>query len=432
MVKKKVSFITLGCKLNFAETSDIANKFVDAGYLRVDAGEKTDVCIINTCTVTELANKKSKQAIKKIIKNNPLAKVVAVGCYTQLKPEEVAEIEGVDLILGSANKFDVLKQIETIEKGSKTKIIIDIDVRERIFTPSYSFADRTRSFLKVQDGCDYFCSYCTIPKARGKSRNNTIAETVNKAKEVVNKGIKEIILTGVNIGDFGRSTGETFYDLIKELDKINALERLRISSIEPNLLTDEILDFALNSKTIVPHFHIPLQCGTNNLLQLMRRRYTTDFYKSRIDKIKTMMPDACIAADVIVGVPGETESEFEKSCEFIKSIDVSYLHVFTYSERENTLAAKMSDQVPIEIRKQRSKIMHQIAKEKEITFHSQHINTVREVLFEAQNNNGKMYGFTDNYIKIEVTFDKSLINKTKKVYLEKMTDSGFVKGKIIE
>jgi threonylcarbamoyladenosine tRNA methylthiotransferase MtaB len=422
----------LGCKLNFAETSDIANKFVDAGYLRVNTGEKADIFIINTCTVTELANKKSKQAIKKIIKNNPSAKVIAVGCYTQLKPEEAAQIEGVDLILGSANKFNVLHEIENIEKKSKPKIIIDTDTQERVFTPSYSFADRTRSFLKVQDGCDYFCSYCTIPKARGKSRNNTIAKTVKKAEEIIDKGVKEIILTGVNIGDFGKSTNESFFDLIKELDKIQKLERLRISSIEPNLLTDKIIEFALQSKTIVSHFHIPLQCGTDNLLRSMRRRYTTAFYKKRVEKIKQMMPEACIAADVIVGVPGETEDEFIKVCKFIENIDVSYLHVFTYSERENTIAAKMPDQVPMEIRRKRSKIMHNIAKKKEINFHKQHLNTIREVLLEANSNNGKMYGFTDNYIKVEIPFNKSLINKTKKVYLKELTDLGFVKGEITE
>ncbi len=430
--EQKVAFTTLGCKLNFSETSGIASQFNSAGYVRVDANKKADVYVINTCTVTEIANKKSKQAIKKLIKINPEAKIVVVGCYSQLKPNEVANIEGVDLVLGSENKFEIINEIKNLQPNSKPKIIVNDNTLEKSFTPSYSYGDRTRSFLKVQDGCDYFCSYCTIPKVRGRSRNNSIKATVEKANEVVSKGVKEIILTGVNIGDFGKATNEDFFWLVKALDKVNGLERLRISSIEPNLLTEDILEFVSKSSVIVPHFHIPLQCGTDNLLRLMRRRYTTSLYKKRVDKIKTLMPDACIAADVIVGVPGETDDEFLKACNFIKSIDVSYLHIFTYSERENTMAAKMPNKVPMAIRKQRSKVMHQIADEKQKIFHKKHLNTVRKVLFEAHQNRGVMHGFTDNYIKVEIPYNKQLINKTINVYLESLTENGTVIGRLLD
>lgn len=426
----KVAFTTLGCKLNFSETSGIASQFEQAGYKRVEVNESAHVYVINTCTVTELANKKSRQAIKKIINQNPKAKIVAVGCYTQLKPNEVSAIEGVHLVLGSENKFDVLNQLKNLDESNEARVLVKNTNKETHFTPSYSYGDRTRSFLKVQDGCDYYCSYCTIPKARGRSRSNTIAQTVEKAREVIDKGIKEIILTGVNIGDFGKNTNENFFELVKALSNVNGLERLRISSIEPNLLTDEILDFVATNKVVVPHFHIPLQCGTDSLLRLMRRRYTTTLYRKRIEKIKSLMPDACIAADIIVGVPGETDQEFNLACDFIKSIDVSYLHVFTFSERENTLAVKMPDQVPVNIRKERSKIMHNIADEKLMKFHKMHLNTQREVLFEAQNFNGKMYGFTDNYIKVVVPFNESLINNTCLVQLYEIVDEG-IKGKIV-
>lgn len=428
---QKVAFTTLGCKLNFSETSSISTQFEQAGYERVESDEQADIFVINTCTVTELANKKSKQAIKKIISRNPDAKIIAVGCYAQLKPDEVANIEGVDLILGSDNKFDIIKELKQLNPNGNVKIIVNDSRIEQTFTPSYSYGDRTRSFLKVQDGCDYFCSYCAIPNARGRSRNNSIAETALKAKEIVAKGIKEIILTGVNIGDFGKASNEDFYGLVNALDSVEGLERLRISSIEPNLLTDAILEFAASSRVVVPHFHLPLQCGTDNLLRLMRRRYTTSFYKKRVQKIKSIMPQACIAADIIVGVPGETDEEFEKTCEFIRSVDVSYLHVFTYSERENTMAVKMPNQVPVGVRKERSKIMHQLAEEKQLIFQLQHLNTVRKVLFEAQRNGNVMYGFTDNYIKVEVPFNPELINDTKNVLLVSLTDDANVLGKVI-
>ncbi len=429
---KKVALTTLGCKLNFSETSAIANQFEKAGYTRVEIEEHADVFVINTCTVTELANKKSKQTIRKIVKNNPNAKIVAVGCYTQLKPDEVAAIEGVDLILGSANKFDILDLLATIELEPIKKIVVEPFSEDKIFIPTYSYGDRTRSFLKVQDGCDYFCSYCAIPYARGRSRNNTVKETVAKAYEIVNKGVKEIILTGVNIGDFGKSTNENFFQLVKALDNVSGLERLRISSIEPNLLTDEILDSILTSKTIVPHFHLPLQCGTDHLLRTMRRRYTTALYAKRIDRIKSLMSDACIAADLIVGVPGETEAEFEKTLTFVDSLDISYLHIFTYSERENTLALKLPNKVPIEIRKERSKIMHQLALKKQLDFHNKNLATQRMVLFEAQKSDGQILGFTDNYIKVEVPFNKELINTTHWVLLDKIKKNGNVQGILVK
>jgi len=427
---KKVAFLTLGCKLNFSETSGIARQFETEGYLRVDGNEPADVVVINTCSVTEMANKKSKQAIRKMIHHNPNAKVIAVGCYSQLKPEEVAQIEGVDLILGSANKFSVLDYLKKLDEGHSVKIIDD-EQMTGAFVPTYSFGDRTRSFLKVQDGCDYFCSYCTIPKARGRSRNNSIEATLLTASEIIEKGVREIILTGVNIGDFGRSTNEQFFDLIQQLSALNGLERLRISSIEPNLLTDEILKFVADSKVIVPHFHIPLQCGTDHLLRLMRRRYTTSVYRMRVEKIKSLLPDACIAADIIVGVPGETEEDYKQSCEFIQSLDISYLHVFTYSERENTLAAKMDNQVPVEIRKERSKLMHQIGEQLQSNFHRQHLGTIRPVLFEAQFDKKYIYGFTDNYIRVQVPVQEQLINTVRQVRLESQAGEGIVNGELI-
>jgi threonylcarbamoyladenosine tRNA methylthiotransferase MtaB len=430
MKKKTVSFTTLGCKLNFSETSYISQQFEKAGYTKTD-DDKPDVFVINTCTVTELANKKSKQIIKKQIKNNPNTKIVVVGCYSQLKPEEIEKIEGVDLILGSDNKFDIIDELKKIEKNKSPKIVIN-NRDEKEFIPAYSYGDRTRSFLKVQDGCDYYCSYCTIPKARGKSRSNSVVKTVEKAQEILDKGVKEIILTGVNIGDFGNRTDENFFELIKNLDKLKRLERLRISSIEPNLLSEQIIEFVAKSNVIVPHFHIPLQCGTDNLLKTMRRRYTTSLYKKRVNKIKSIMPDACIAADVIVGVPGETEEEFIKSCDFIKSIDISFIHVFTYSEREGTIASKMQNKVTVEDKKKRSKIMHEIADEKQNIFYKQHLGSVRRVLFESQKQDNMMYGFTDNYIKVEVPYDIELVNEIKDVFLKSITKNKTILGEVIE
>lgn len=425
---KTFAITTLGCKLNFSESSEIARQLNESGYSKINDEKDAGLIIINTCTVTELANKKSKQAIKKMVKNNPDAKVIAVGCYSELKPTEVSKIEGVDLVLGSNNKFEITKLLSKLENDEEISVIGNVE--DNSFKPSYSYGDRTRTFLKIQDGCDYFCSYCAIPFARGRSRNNNIKSTIKIAEQIVAKGVKEIILTGVNIGDFGKSTDETLLDLLKGLVKVEGLERLRISSIEPNLLNDEIIKFAAKSKVILPHFHIPLQCGTDNLLRLMRRRYTTRLFKSRVEKIKSLMPEACIAADVIVGVPGETEEEFKNTCDFISSIDVSYLHVFTYSERENTLAVKMEKQVPISVRKERSKKMHALANKKQKIFHKQQLNTQHEVLFEHDYDEKYMYGFTDNYIRVKVPLNDELINSIVPTKLLSLASEDMVNGKI--
>lgn len=426
---KKIAAISLGCKLNFSETSWIMQQFENAGYERVHEDSNADVFIINTCTVTELANKKSRQAIHKIINKNSQTIIIATGCYTQLKPDEVAKIEGVDYIFGSDNKMDIINNIPILQKQNTP--IIYVTKESNIFEPIFSYGDRTRSFFKVQDGCDYFCSYCTIPHARGRSRSNTIKRTVEIAQQAVNKGIKEIILTGVNIGDFGRANGENLFQLLLELEQIKGLERLRISSIEPNLLTDQIIEHVADSEVIMPHFHIPLQCGSDRLLSLMHRRYTTSFYAQRIAKIKQLMPDACIAADVIVGVPTESDSDFAEICNFVKSLPLSYLHVFPYSVRANTLAAKMQ-MIPNEIRKQRSQEMITLGKIMTKTFINSQIDKKRPVLFEAEPFNTEMCGFTDNYIKVKVPANQEFINKVKNVQLTQAIDNNEVKGIVIE
>ena len=419
---KKVAFYTLGCKLNFAETSTIANSFIENGFEKVKFNEEADVYVINTCTVTNIANKKCRQAINKAIKKSPNAKVIVTGCYAQIKPEEISKMPGVDLVLGNNEKFNISNYLNNSDSP-----IINTNVKDiSCFYHSFSLSERTRSFLKVQDGCDYFCSYCTIPLARGKSRNAPIKEIIKEAENLAKNNIKEIILTGVNIGDFGKSTNETFIDLIKALDKVEGIKRIRISSIEPNLLTNEIINFVVQSNKIVPHFHIPLQCGTNNLLKLMHRRYTTELYSEKINTIKSIMPQACIAADLIIGVPGETENEFKKTYQFVDNLDLSYLHIFTYSERDNTLALTFDNKVPVNIRKERSKILHQLSEKKRLNFYSQHLNTYKNVLFESKNDNGKMYGFTENYIKVETDFNKQLINQIVKVKLNKINADGNV------
>lgn len=429
MNQKKVAFISLGCKLNYSETSWIAQQFENAGYERVHENENPDVFIIDTCTVTELANKKSRQAIHKILNRKPDTILIAIGCYTQLKPEEVASIEGVDYIFGSDNKMDAVKIIGNLQKQEKP--IVSITKESTIFEPIYSFGDRTRSFFKVQDGCDYFCSYCTIPHARGRSRSNTVARTVEVAREAVGKGIRELVLTGVNIGDFGRANGECLYQLLVELEKIDGLKRIRIGSIEPNLLTDQIIEHIVDSKIIMPHFHIPLQCGTDRLLSLMHRRYTTNFYAKRIERIKELMPDSCIAADVIVGVPTETEADFDESCKFIKSLPLSYLHVFPYSERANTLAVRMQ-MVPNEIRKHRSQQLIAFGKQKTAEYIGSQLGKTRPVLFEAEPFNTHIYGFTDNYIKVKVKADSQLINKIANVELNALKGDEEVEGNITD
>ncbi|MBO7478366.1 MAG: tRNA (N(6)-L-threonylcarbamoyladenosine(37)-C(2))-methylthiotransferase MtaB [Salinivirgaceae bacterium] len=425
---KKVAYISLGCKLNFSETSWIVQQFENAGYERVDNHEQADVVVVDTCTVTELANKKSRQAIHKILNRAPETILVAIGCYTQLKPDEVAEIEGVDYIFGSDNKMDLTDIIGNLQKQPKP--VISVSKESRVFEPIYSFGDRTRSFFKVQDGCDYFCAYCTIPHARGRSRSNTLAHTVEVAREAVARGIREIVLTGVNIGDFGRANGENLYQLLLELERIEGLKRLRISSIEPNLLTDQIIEHVVDSEVIMPHFHIPLQCGTDRLLALMHRRYTTSFYAKRIELIKNLIPDACIAADVITGVPTESDADFDEACNFIKSMPLSYLHVFPYSVRANTLAARM-EMVPNEIRKHRCQDLIGIGKTMTKAFIDSQIGSTRPVLFEAEPFGKEMCGFTDNYIRVKTPANQAFINTVQNVRIDRYIGDNEATGTII-
>jgi len=415
---KKVAFHTLGCKLNFSESSTIARDFTDKGYKRVSFAEHADVYVINTCSVTDTADKKCKQAVKKVIKQNPEAIVAVIGCYAQLKPDEIKNIEGVDIVLGANEKFRLFQYIEN--KNPVQEPIVhscEIDSVTQ-FDSAYSSGDRTRSFLKVQDGCNYPCTYCTIPKARGKSRNDSIENTVKQAVEIATKGFKEIILTGVNIGDFGRYSGESFLGLLKELDKVEGIERYRISSIEPNLLNNEILEFVSQSKKFLPHFHIPLQSGSNAILALMKRRYNREKFANRVSKIKELMPDAFIGVDVIVGFPGETDEKFMETYHFLDQLDISFLHVFSYSVRPGTPAAEMDAKVEQKTINQRSKILHQLSDIKHRAFCSQNIDKEAIVLFEAKNENGKMHGLTENYLKVMVPYSKSLINQIHRVKLQ--------------
>lgn len=414
---KKVAFYTLGCKLNFAETSYIGKNLIDNGFRKVKSGEQADVCIINTCSVTEVADKKSRQAIKKLSKTHPNAFVIVTGCYAQLKPEDIAKIDEVDLVLGANEKFNIAEHLNTLERNKKSKIHhTDINGIQSFF-PSCSKDDRTRHFLKVQDGCDYFCSYCTIPFARGRNRNANIADTVALAKQAAKEGAKEIVITGVNIGEFGKSTNETFLDLIKELEKVEGIERFRISSIEPNLLTDEIIEFVSKSKKIAPHFHIPLQSGNNEVLKLMKRRYTREVFAEKVHKIKELMPDAFIGVDVIVGTRGETEEHFENARAFIESLDISQLHVFSYSERPNTQALKIEHEVSPQDKKRRSEILHAISEKKLKTFYESQIGKLREVLWEEKKSGLLMNGFTENYVKVSAPYKKELVNTIQEIEL---------------
>lgn len=415
---KKVAFHTFGCKLNFSETSTVARTMMEAGFTKVPFREPADVYVFNTCSVTELADKKCKQVIRKVIKQNPDAFIVVTGCFAQLKPNAVADIEGVDLVLGSDEKFDVLKYLHEEKKNGHADVYAGDIGKNKKFQPSYSFGDRTRCFLKVQDGCDYFCSYCTIPLARGRSRSDSVVNTVKQARKAAEAGAREIILTGVNIGDFGKGAGENFYQLIRELDKIEQVERYRISSIEPNLLTGEIIDFVAHSKRFMPHFHIPLQSGTDKILKLMRRRYDTQLFKERIEKIKSVMPHAFIGVDVIVGVRGESKADFQSTYNFLEGLDVSQLHVFTYSERPNTKALNIDEVVPVCERKARSKRLHALSDQKTLAFYKKFIGTESEVLFEKAENNGYMTGYTPNYLKTEIKYDASLVNQIVKVRLK--------------
>lgn len=421
---KLAIYHTLGCKLNFAETSAIGRQLASVGVRKARKGEIADICVINTCSVTELADKKCRQAIRKIIKENPGAYIVVTGCYAQLKPEEIASIEGVDLILGSEQKLDVIAHLDELKKKDRGQVYTTMTKDIKTFVPSCSQDDRTRYFLKVQDGCDYFCSYCTIPFARGRSRNGTIGSLVKQAEEVASSGGKEIVLTGVNIGDFGKTTGETFFELIKRLDEVTGIERYRISSIEPNLLTDEIIEFVAGSKRFAPHFHIPLQSGSDEVLQLMKRRYDTTLFRQKIETIKSIMPDAFIGVDVIVGTRGETDDLFEQAKLFLESLDFSQLHVFTYSERPNTQALKIDHEVNPKTKHARCKALLDLSERQMHDFYRSQQGSRRKVLFEHTQYNGKMYGFTENYVKVEATYDKKKVNEISVVTLGDFNDQG--------
>ncbi len=425
---RTVAFHTLGCKLNFSETSSIRRSFEDRGYTTVDFEIGADIYILNTCSVTDFADKKCRYEVRRALKYSPDAKIVVVGCYAQLKPQEIADIPGVDLVLGAAEKFNILNYIDSISGTSGKGMVIAGEVKEaNSFVDAFSFGDRTRSFLKVQDGCDYKCTFCTIPQARGASRSDTVENVVSNAQKIAALGVKEIVLTGVNLGDFGNGTEviegnkpkkqALFIDLIKALDNVEGIERYRISSIEPNLLTEEIISFVAGSKKFVPHFHIPLQSGNDKILKAMRRRYQRDLYKQRVEWIKAKMPHCCIGVDVIVGFPGESDEDFMDTYQFINSLDISYLHVFTYSERANTPAIEMSDPVPMEIRRQRNEMLRILSHKKRMAFSNPFIGSVRPVLFEHSKEKGMMSGFTDNYIKVTLPEDVNMINQIADVKL---------------
>ena len=433
MNTKKVAFYTLGCKLNFSETSTIARSFKDEGFQRVDFEEKADIYVINTCSVTENADRRFKGIVKQAQKANDDAFVVAVGCYAQLKPEELADVDGVDLVLGATEKFKITDYLNDLSKNDKGEVhSCEIDDAD-FYVGAYSFGDRTRAFLKVQDGCDYKCTYCTIPLARGISRSDKLENVLQNASEISAKGIKEIVLTGVNIGDYGKGEfgnkkhEHTFLDLVKALDEVEGIERLRISSIEPNLLKNETIDFVAQSRTFVPHFHIPLQSGSNDILKLMRRRYLRELYVDRVEQIKRTMPQACIGVDVIVGFPGETDEHFLETYNFLNELDISYLHVFTYSERDNTPAAEMQGVVPVKVRKKRSKMLRGLSAKKRRAFYESQLNTVHSVLFEGENKQGYIHGFTENYVKVKAPWDPGLVNTLHEIKLSSIDEDGLVR-----
>ena len=428
-MNKKVAFYTLGCKLNYSETSSIGRLFNQAGFDTVDFTDTPDVFVINTCSVTENADKKCKKVVKEALKVSPNAYVTIVGCYAQLKPKEIAEIPGVDMVLGAAEKFQIVDYIQDLTKNPKALVYNQQVSEANQFVSAYSFGDRTRTFLKVQDGCDYSCSFCTIPLARGASRSDTIEHALEQAREIAASGVKEIVLTGVNLGDFGIRNGERvdkFFDLVKALDEVEGIDRIRISSIEPNLLSDEIIEYVARSKRFVPHFHIPLQSGNNKILGLMRRRYKRELYAERVAKIKELMPDCCIGVDVIVGFPGETREDFIDTYNFLNGLDISYLHVFTYSERENTPAAEMANPVPGSTRADRSKMLHILSDKKRRSFYESQLNKTDEVLFEGDIKEGYMHGFTRNYVKVKAKYDPVLVNELKRVHLTQISADGDV------
>ena len=428
-MNKKVAFYTLGCKLNYSETSTIGRLFNKAGFDTVDFTDTPDVYVINTCSVTDNADKKCKKVVKEALKISPNAYVTIVGCYAQLKPKEIAEIAGVDMVLGAAEKFQIVDYITDLTKNPKTLVYNQPVSEANTFISGYSFGDRTRTFLKVQDGCDYSCTFCTIPLARGNSRSDTIEHVIEQAREIAASGVKEIVLTGVNLGDFGIRDGQRhdkFFDLVKALDSVEGINRIRISSIEPNLLSDEIIEFVAGSKRFVSHFHIPLQSGSDKILGLMRRRYKRELYAGRVARIKQLMPDCCIGVDVIVGFPGETREDFIDTYNFLNGVGVSYLHVFTYSERENTLAAEMEGVVPGSTRAERSKMLHILSDKKRRAFYESQLNKTAEVLFEGDIKDGFMHGFTRNYVKVKTKYDPVLVNELKTVYLTNISPDGDV------
>lgn len=430
---KKVAFYTLGCKLNFSETSTIARNFENEGFARVDFSQEADIYVINTCSVTDNADKRFKTIVKSALKTNPEAYLIAVGCYAQLKPEELAAIDGVDLVLGATEKFNVTSYLNDLSKNEIGEVHSCEIEDANFYVGSYSIGDRTRAFLKVQDGCDYKCTYCTIPLARGISRSDTLDNVLHNAKEIAERGIKEIVLTGVNIGDYGKGEfgnkkhEHTFLDLVKALDEVDGIHRLRISSIEPNLLKDETIDFVATSRTFVPHFHIPLQSGSDELLRLMSRRYLTKLYTDRIHRIKKTMPNACIGVDVIVGFPGETDELFLETYNYLNSLDISYLHVFTYSERANTKAAEMKGIVPKRIRAKRSKMLRGLSAKKRRAFYESQLGNQLEVLFEGENKMGYIYGFTENYVKVKTPWNPELINTLHTIKLTEIDEDGIVR-----
>lgn len=424
---KKVAYYTLGCKLNFSETSTISRLFENSGFEKVAFQDKADVYVINTCSVTDHADKKCRKVVQQALKHSPEAYIAIVGCYAQLKPDEIAKIPGVDVVLGAAEKFNIVEHIEN-KKREFAKIAASEIKHVNTFVAAHSEGDRTRTFFKVQDGCDYFCSFCTIPLARGFSRSDTIENTITEARKLADRNIKEVVLTGVNIGDFGKNNNETFFDLIQQLDKISGIERYRISSIEPNLLTKEIIDFVRASDKFLPHFHIPLQSGNNKILKLMRRRYVRELYAERVAFIKSIMPDCCIGVDVIVGFPGETEEDFLDTYNFINDLDVSYLHVFPYSERENTTAIRMKEVVHVGKRGDRAKMLISLSEKKKRFFYEQNIGKSFKVLFESENDNSKISGFTENYIKVECDYDPLLINEIVDFKITGINTEGIATG----
>lgn len=431
--RKKVAFYTLGCKLNFSETSTIARNFQDEGFDRVEFEDVADIYVVNTCSVTENADKQFKQVVKKALKKNENAFVAAVGCYAQLKPEELAAVDGVDLVLGATEKFKITDYINDLSKNDMGEVHSCEIAEADFYVGSYSIGDRTRAFLKVQDGCDYKCTYCTIPLARGISRSDTLENVLKNAAEISAQDIKEIVLTGVNVGDYGKGEfgnkkhEHTFYELVQALDEVEGIERLRISSIEPNLLKNETIDFVAQSKTFVPHFHIPLQSGSDKILKLMRRRYLRDVYTNRVTQIKQVMPHACIGVDVIVGFPGETDEDFLETYNYLNEMDISYLHVFTYSERANTPAAEMDGVVPAQVRSKRSKMLRGLSVKKRRAFYESQIGSTRTVLFEGENKEGYIHGFTENYVKVKTPWNPELVNTLHKIKLTKIDDDGIVR-----